>query len=92
MMFFTALMPSITGISTSMVTTSGLSSATMATASLPFAAEPTTSIPGSEEIISLILLRKKLESSTIRTLIAIATLLLINLFIHYALQQFLSLH
>ena len=71
----TAVIPSMTGISISIVMTSGLRVLAFSTASLPLTATSITSRRDSELMISLTRRRKKLESSTTSTLIAILFLL-----------------
>jgi hypothetical protein len=65
-------MPSISGISTSMVMTSGLSSAALATASRPLTAAPITVKRPSRWMCRMMALRMKLESSTTKTRIVAA--------------------
>ncbi len=67
MMARTALIPSMTGISMSMVTTSGLSARTLLMASRPSTANPTTLSRGSPSSISTTRRRKNVESSTTST-------------------------
>src|SRR5665647_2119099 len=66
MMLRTASIPSISGITMSMVTRSGWSSAYFFTASTPFSASPTISKPSLERM-SLIIILMNRASSTIRT-------------------------
>ena len=87
MISLTAVMPSITGISTSMVITSGRSFSVIATPSLPSFASPTTCIEGSDSKISFNLLRKKDESSTIKILVAITQSLIIIIFLFLGLLK-----
>ncbi|EMQ21315.1 chemotaxis-specific methylesterase domain protein, partial [Vibrio cholerae O1 str. EDC-020] len=75
----TAEIPSMTGISISIVITSGLSRAAFSTASFPFTATSMTSKRDSELMISLTRRRKKLESSTTNTLIAMFILIVVQL-------------
>src|SRR5215212_2094271 len=63
----TAAMPSISGISMSMVSRSGASWASLVSASLPLGAVPTTSMPGSPDRTSLTSRRMTTESSTTST-------------------------
>ena len=70
-----AVIPSITGISMSMVMTSGLSFVAISTASAPLAASPTTSRRGSTSSMAFTRRRKKPESSTTSTLMGIHPLL-----------------
>ncbi len=63
--------PSMTGISTSNVTTSTSSLSSFSRASCPFLAKPATSSSGSALMISVISLRIKALSSTTKTLIGI---------------------
>jgi len=67
MIFRVAVIPSITGISTSMVITSGFRRAALLTASIPFSALSMTLISGSDSNISVTRRRKKRESSTTNT-------------------------
>ncbi|OPY25197.1 MAG: hypothetical protein A4E28_03293 [Methanocella sp. PtaU1.Bin125] len=69
MMVRSAVMPSILGISTSMVITSGASSRAMVIASSPFLATPTTEISPGTLSMSETMLRIRIESSTTSTLI-----------------------
>ena len=68
-----ASMPLLNGMTMSMVVRSGLSSLYFSTASRPLAASPTTSNPDPEKM-SLIMLRMKIASSTIRTRFAMCAL------------------
>ena len=65
-----ASMPLLNGMTMSMVVRSGLSSLNFSTASRPLAASPTTSKPPPAKM-SLIMLRMKIASSTMRTRFAI---------------------
>jgi hypothetical protein len=67
----TAAIPSITGISTSIVITSGANVAASITASWPLCAKPTTRKSASSSKILLMDLQIKCESSTINTLMVI---------------------
>ena len=65
--FGNAVIPSITGISTSSRITSGASAASSDSAASPFAAAPTTLIAGSAPIPRVITSRITAESSTTKT-------------------------
>src|SRR5690349_1139470 len=65
--FLSVSSPSISGISTSSVTTSGLSWGTFCSAILPLAAAPTISRSGSADRASVTSLRMMTASSTTRT-------------------------
>jgi len=67
LIFFNADIPSITGISTSKVTTSGENSSSLENRSSPFLAVVTTSILDCEFIMSEIIFLIKAESSTTKT-------------------------
>src|SRR5450755_1050689 len=66
-----AARPSISGISTSSVTTSGCVCSTLSSASSPLIAWPATSMSGSAAIASLMIRRMNAESSTTSTRIGI---------------------